>query len=123
MDALRERGSHMPIGSVGNHIRQGDRALRFSAAVTRRDRRWKQGGHDVPAGGGVSTGPGCWRPKITERFPLSLETGIWLVAGVVGMTSLAGTLAGPGTAGRCSDPVVDADDPATPSPRNTMFPV
>ena len=53
---------------------------------------------------------------MTERFPLSLETGIWLVAGVVGMTSLAGTLAGPGTAGRCSDPVVDADDPATPSP-------
>ena len=33
------------------------------------------------------------------------------------MTSLAGTLAGPGTAGRCGNPVVDADDPATPGPR------
>src|SRR5271155_2490431 len=75
------------------------------------------GSADVPASGGVSTGPGCWRPKITERFPLSLETGVWLVDGVVGMTSLAGMLAGAGTAGRCGDPVVDADDPATPSPR------
>jgi hypothetical protein len=38
------------------------------------------------------------------------------VGGAVGMTSLAG-LVGPGTTAPCGDPGVDADEPATPSPR------
>jgi hypothetical protein len=120
--------------STGSARNRQHRDPRFSAGVTRRDRRWRQGGHDVPnrrRGYGPGDDAGVGGGRAGERVgPAARRSRPWQCyrRGEAG-SDLGGLRAtaprcrslSPGTRARSASPAADAPRPWQGQPRGLTF--